>query len=193
MHCSNRTVFIEAGRGYFKCLFPDVVDTDETCSTFRVLGPIIAPGALPSLPAFTVKVHAKYPSNPAKGRPGIQGVIHLLDVATGELLALIDSPQLTAHRTAAAGAVAADVLARHDANSVAIVGAGVQGEMQFAYLTHVWHIDRIWAFDVNPEAAHLYAKRRQAEGYRCEMTTTVEKAVQTPTLSWRQRGRGRPF
>ncbi len=138
---------------------------------------ILAPGALPSLPAFTVKVHAKYPTNPRQGRPGIQGVIHLLDADTGELLALVDSPPLTAHRTAAAGAVAADVLARPDAHSAAIIGAGAQGERQFAYLTRVRSIDRVWVYDLNPQAAQAYAARRQAEGYRCDVASTVAEAV----------------
>ena len=139
---------------------------------------ILAPGALPSIPAFTVKVHAKYPSNPTRGLPGIQGVIHLIDAATGELLALIDSPQLTAHRTAAAGAVAADLLARPDAHSVAIIGAGVQGEWQFKYLTHVRSIDRVWVYDLEPRNAQAYAERRQSEGYWCERASTIAAAVQ---------------
>lgn len=139
---------------------------------------ILAPGALPSLSAFTVKVHAKYPNNPRQGLPGIQGVIHLVDAETGELLALVDSPQLTAHRTAAAGAVAADVLARPDADSVAIIGGGAQGEMQFAYLTRVRSIERVWVYDLNPKAAQDYAIRRQAEGYRCKVASTVAEAVQ---------------
>ncbi len=139
---------------------------------------ILAPGALPSFPAFTVKVHAKYPSNPTRGLPGIQGVIHLIDAATGELLALIDSPQLTAHRTAAAGTVAADLLARPDAHSVAIIGAGVQGEWQFKYLTHVRSIDRVWVYDLEPRNAQAYAERRQSEGYWCETVSTVAAAVQ---------------
>lgn len=143
---------------------------------------ILAPGALPSLPAFTVKVHAKYPGNATRGLPGIQGVIHLIDAATGRLLALIDSPQLTAHRTAAAGAVAADVLARPDARSVAIIGAGVQGEWQFKYLTHVRSIDRIWVYDLEPRNAQTYAARRQSEGYWCEAVSTVTAAVRNADI-----------
>lgn len=143
---------------------------------------ILAPGALPSLPAFTVKVHAKYPNNPRQGLPGIQGVIHLLDAATGELLALIDSPQLTAHRTAAAGAVAAAALARPDAPTVAIIGAGAQGAMQFQYLTRVRPIKQVFVYDVNPAVAHDYARRRQIEGYRCEVSSTVADAVQNADI-----------
>lgn len=138
---------------------------------------VLAPGALPTVPAFTVKVHAKYPNNPRQGRPGIQGVIHLLDAATGELLALMDSPSLTAHRTAAAGAVGADVLARPDSHSVAIVGAGTQGEMQFAYLTRVRQIEHVWVYDREPQAVCAYAARRRAEGYRCETAGSVADAV----------------
>ncbi|GEO27806.1 hypothetical protein AAC03nite_35910 [Alicyclobacillus acidoterrestris] len=39
---------------------------------------ILVPGAVPGIPAYTVKVHAKYPNNPSVGVPAIQGVIQLL-------------------------------------------------------------------------------------------------------------------
>lgn len=139
---------------------------------------ILVPGTLPSVPAFTVKVHAKYPDNPIHGRAAIQGLIHLVDAENGTLLALIDSPPLTAHRTAAAGAVAANALARQDARTVAIVGAGTQGEMQFRYLTRVRPIDRIWVFDSDPGVAEAYANRRQAEGYPCAVAPSLSGAVQ---------------
>ncbi|GMA62630.1 hypothetical protein NZD89_22830 [Alicyclobacillus fastidiosus] len=95
---------------------------------------ILVPGAIARIPAYTVKVHAKYPNNPSVGLPAIQGIIQLFDSMTGGLLAILDSPLVTGHRTAAAGAVAVDTLAKEHASTVAIIGAGFQGEMQFKYL-----------------------------------------------------------
>jgi ornithine cyclodeaminase len=124
-----------------------------------------------------VKVHTKYPNNPKRGLPAIQGVIQLFDSSCGKLLALIDSPLLTAHRTAAAGAVAADVLARRNAEAAAIIGAGLQGEMQFQYLTRVRDIRKVYVYDVKAEAAIEFSERRIQEGFHCEVATSVREAV----------------
>ncbi len=86
---------------------------------------ILVPGVVPGISAYTVKVHAKYPENPRQGLPAIQGVIQLFDARNGQLLAVLDSPIVTAHRTAAAAVVATDVLARKDSRKVAVIGAGV--------------------------------------------------------------------
>src|SRR6476646_8878393 len=87
---------------------------------------VLFPGTAPGVPAYTVKVHAKFPAE----TPAIRGVLCLQDLATGDLLAVMDSTYLTAVRTGLAGALAADVLARPDADVVAVIGAGVQGTYQ---------------------------------------------------------------
>ena len=67
---------------------------------------------MPGIPAYTVKVHAKNPSR----SPAITGVICLHDLS-GDLLALIDSPGLTAVRTGLGGALGAHLLARPEART----------------------------------------------------------------------------
>jgi ornithine cyclodeaminase/alanine dehydrogenase-like protein (mu-crystallin family) len=84
---------------------------------------VLFPGTVAGIPAYTVKVHAKFPDQ----RPAIRGVLCLHDADTGDLLAVMDSTHLTAVRTGLAGAIAADVLARAESDSVAVIGAGVQG------------------------------------------------------------------
>lgn len=49
--------------------------------------------------------------------------------------------------------------------------------MQFAYLTHIRRIERVWVYDREPQAAHVYAERRQAEGYHCEAVASIADAV----------------
>ena len=56
---------------------------------------------------------------------------------------LADNGFLTEMRTGAAGAIAADLLARPDASTVAIVGAGSQARHQFQALLRVRTIDRV--------------------------------------------------
>ncbi len=82
---------------------------------------VLFPGIAADIPAYTVKVHAKFPEQ----QPAIRGVLCLCDSQTGELLAVMDSTHLTAVRTGLCSALATDVLARRDARSVAVIGAGV--------------------------------------------------------------------
>ena len=94
--------------------------TQRTVPTLRVPSPlpapapsdagamILVPGVVAGIPAYTVKVHAKYPAHD----PAIQGVVILSSLETGAILAIMESGFLTAVRTGLAGAIAADVLAR---------------------------------------------------------------------------------
>lgn len=109
---------------------------------------IIAPGWLPDIPAYTVKVHAKFPGQ----KPAIQGVVMLHDLNTGHPLAILESSYLTALRTALAGALGADILAVPDADRVAIIGAGQQGRSQLEALRLVRPIRSVKVFDVSEQA-----------------------------------------
>lgn len=71
-----------------------------------------------------VKMVTVFPGNGARGLPGVMGTYMLLDGATGAPLALIDGQALTARRTAAASALAADYLAPGDATRLAMIGTG---------------------------------------------------------------------
>ena len=64
------------------------------------------------------------PDNPAKGLPTITASYLLIDNATGATVAIMDGTELTRRRTAAASALACDYLARPDASTLVIVGAG---------------------------------------------------------------------
>ena len=76
------------------------------------------------------KVVSVNPGNVARGLPAIHAVVLVLDVLTGRPTALIDGTWLTALRTGAVGGLAADLLARRDAKTVALFGAGVQARTQ---------------------------------------------------------------
>lgn len=56
--------------------------------------------------------------------PSIAAKYLLINAASGELLALIDGAMLTSRRTAAASALAADYLARHDSKTLLLLGTG---------------------------------------------------------------------
>lgn len=76
------------------------------------------------------KVVSINPDNSERGLPVILAVVLALDPVTGRPLALMDGTWLTALRTGAIGGLAADLLARRDASTVALFGAGVQARTQ---------------------------------------------------------------
>jgi ornithine cyclodeaminase/alanine dehydrogenase-like protein (mu-crystallin family) len=136
---------------------------------------LLFPGLVPGIPAYTVKVHAKFPQQ----QPAIKGVLHLHDLETGQLLAIMDSTYLTAVRTGLAGAIAADTLARAEAGRVAIIGAGVQGEMQLRCLALVRTLRQVRVFDTLPGQAEDYARRMEdAVASPILPASTLAKAVQ---------------
>jgi ornithine cyclodeaminase/thiomorpholine-carboxylate dehydrogenase len=75
--------------------------------------------------------------------PSHLATIGLYDPRTGACRAFIDGTYITAIRTSAAAAVATDLLAREDARTLAIVGAGVQGEHHLRTFPLVRDFDEI--------------------------------------------------
>ena len=74
-----------------------------------------------------VKWVTSFPGNPPKGLPTVTGVICVSDATTGEPLVLLDARSVTALRTGAVAAVAAQALAPPAARTVGIVGCGLHG------------------------------------------------------------------
>ena len=68
-----------------------------------------------------------FPGNSARGLPVVRGEVLLSDAETGEELAVIECSSVTSLRTGAAAAVSAQALAAEGANSVGIIGCGVNG------------------------------------------------------------------
>src|SRR5215470_4948713 len=107
---------------------------------------------------FAAKVNANFPENPARfGLATIQGMIILCDADNGCPLALLDSADITALRTAAATAVASKYLARPDSRVVTICGCGIQGRAQLTALSRVFPIKNIFAYDKRRENALKFA------------------------------------
>jgi ornithine cyclodeaminase len=82
------------------------------------------PAYLPSSGALATKLVSLFPRN--TDRPTHQAVIVVFDAENGSPLALMDGEAITAARTAAGSALATDLLARRDAEVLAVIGTGVQ-------------------------------------------------------------------
>ena len=68
---------------------------------------------------------------------GVNATYALLDPISGSTLALMEANYLTDLRTAATSAVATDLLARHNVETLGVFGAGRQARAHFAVLPHV--------------------------------------------------------
>ena len=135
---------------------------------------VLFPGLITGVPVYSVKVHAKYPEQ----APAIRGVLCLHSTETGDLLAVMDSTYLTAVRTGLAGALAADVLARPDADIAAVVGAGVQGRYQLSSLALLRPVRRVRVYDIVPEVAERFSSEMSKElDLPVEPATSVRDAL----------------
>ena len=112
---------------------------------------------------FAAKVNGNFPNNRQHfNLPTIQGVIVLCDAQTGRPLAVLDSMEITASRTAAATAVAAKYLARKDSTVVTICGCGDQGRVQLQALAQILMLQRVFAYDIAEERAREFAEESSA-------------------------------
>jgi alanine dehydrogenase len=119
-----------------------------------------------------------FPRNPESGLPVVMGVICVSSLADGEPLALLDVRSVTALRTGAVAAVAAQELAREDARTVGIVGCGLHGAWAARCLAAAEYGPGV-CFDPNPEAAGALAGElgweagSREDGLACDVVTCV--------------------
>lgn len=116
---------------------------------------VLLPGLVPDIPAYSVKVNAKFP----RSRPALRGLVGLHDTGTGELLAVLDSATVTAWRTGLAAALATHELARPEAGTVAVIGAGAQAELVLRGLAALRSWQHLTVYDLNPESPDQLARR----------------------------------
>ena len=125
---------------------------------------------------IAVKVASGFYDNPARGLPSGSGMIALFDAATGFPAALLlDNGYLTDIRTGAAGAVAADVLARPTIDVVGVVGSGIQARHQVQCLRVVRPFRRIVCWSPTRDRLDAYCREMTAEGYDVRAAASAEE------------------
>lgn len=127
--------------------------------------------------AFALKAICLIPGNPARGLDAHQGLVTLFDGESGVPTAILDASAVTAVRTAAVTAVATSLLARGDARTLAILGAGTQARAHLQALTGVREFEQVRIFA--PTEAHVRALIEQAGPARGELraAASAEEAV----------------
>lgn len=125
-------------------------------------------------PVYGLKEVCVFPGNPARGLDTHLGGVLLHSGETGELLAIMNASAITAIRTAAVSAVATDLLARKEASTLAIIGAGVQARSHLEAIPVIRDIREIRVFSRTPSRAESL---RSAGGDRVRISASVEEAV----------------
>ena len=138
----------------------------------------IKAAAMPGSPSFfAAKTNANFPGNPkAHELPTIQGAILLFDAANGCPLAVMDSASVTALRTGATTAVAANHLARRGASILTLVGCGTQADAQLQAVSCVRELKRVFVSDIDPARAARFANRHRA-ALRIEIEPVTDLAA----------------
>lgn len=124
---------------------------------------LLMPAALESAaPALAVKVVSLFGGNRLRGLAPIQAAVLVLDPETGQTLALLEGATLTAIRTAAASALATDLLSRPESRVLALFGAGAQARWHARALGGVRPLEEIRVYSRTPAA--VAALLRELEG-----------------------------
>jgi ornithine cyclodeaminase len=126
---------------------------------------------------WTVKVSTDF--DPGDGGATRHGGLMLVVSATdGTLVAVLgDNGFLTELRTGAAGAIAADLLARRDVTTAAIVGAGSQARYQIEALLRVRPIELVHVASRSRERARIFVDDIAKLGISARLCDSVQEAV----------------
>ncbi|MEX1658541.1 ornithine cyclodeaminase family protein [Streptomyces pseudovenezuelae] len=141
----------------------------------------LIPGLLPGVPAYTVKVNAKFPA----ARPALRGVICLHSGTDGELLALMDSATVTAWRTGLAAALGTHLLAG-TGEAVGVIGAGAQAELMVRGLAVLRPRGALVVHDTSAGRAARFAARHggRALSSAAEIATAADIVL---SATWSRR------
>lgn len=155
-----RTAFLAAADGSATSPTPWHLEVPKLRAEVHVKG-----GYIRDHRHIVVKVATGFFNNPDVGLPSADGMSIVLDAATGQVAAvLLDHGYLTDLRTAAAGAVATDLLARRDAATVAVLGSGGQARYQLDMLRRLRRPTAVALWGRTTSRAEEFARWARAQG-----------------------------
>ncbi len=127
---------------------------------------------------FGAKVVTAYGPNTGTKYPSHIGYVMLFESAHCTLAGLVDATSVTEIRTGAVSAVATDLLARKDAHTLGLIGAGAQARSHMAAIATVREITDVFVYDLRPEAAEAFAREVTAQyGVPVTVCGSVAEAV----------------
>jgi ornithine cyclodeaminase len=137
----------------------------------------LAAGVDPQSAVLGVKIVTVAPLNGELGLPAVMGSYLLMKAATGEMLAMMDGPRLTLWRTAAASALAARHLARADASSMAMLGAGALAPFLIRAHATVRPIKTVRIWNRSRDASERLAAQMAEVGFAATAVSSADDAV----------------
>ncbi len=136
------------------------------------------PGSLAVGQPFGIKVLSVVDNPGELGVDSHQGGVMIFDPANGTPLALCEAGAITAVRTAAVSALATDRLARRDAATLAVLGAGTQARSHIEAMLEVRPITRVRVWSRNPAKVREFAKQEsERHGVAVDAASDVDSAV----------------
>jgi ornithine cyclodeaminase/alanine dehydrogenase-like protein (mu-crystallin family) len=139
---------------------------------------LLMPGMREGGTGSTVKLVTVMPGNAALGLPTIHALVAWFDAGTGRPVAILDGGTITAMRTGAASGVGTRLLARTDAETLAVIGAGAQAEWQVRAVLAARPIRRVAVYSRDAERREAFARRIAGEsGVDVEAAPDAEAAV----------------
>ena len=131
-------------------------------------------GAIKGDEDFVVKMATGFFQNPSIGLSPFSGCMMVFSQKTGHISSvLLEEGELTNHRTAAAGAVAAKCLAPKSVNMIGIVGTGVQSRLQALYLQKITDCRNLVIWGRNKDKVELAAADMHAMGYEVKVAKNL--------------------
>jgi alanine dehydrogenase len=128
------------------------------------------------------KVVSVFPGNVARGRASVTGTYLLMKGDSGEPLAAIDGRVFTLWRTAASSALAARFLAREDATSLLMIGAGALAPYLIRAHASVRPLRKIAIWNRTRERAEILAAEFSSLGFQVSATDDLEIAMRTADI-----------
>lgn len=141
---------------------------------------IILPVNFLKKPYYGFKQASTFPENTKQGKSAVNADIHLYSAETGEPLAVIEANYLTALKTAAAAAVATQVLATERDSVFAIIGSGIQSREQIKTIQNVRVLKEVRLYDVNRERVEQfkdYVENIKNCAYQVTIAATADECV----------------
>jgi len=155
--------FFDYGRGKVQMIAKLYLDFPEFNGDLRIM-----PSYSKTLKMAGTKIVNVHPDNYQKGLKTVMAVVVLNDPETGAPLALMDGTYITALRTGAVSAVATKYLAKKEAKTLGVIGAGYQAVTQIAAISKVRKLKEILVYDIKEEAIEKLGKILAKEKIKIE-------------------------
>lgn len=117
-----------------------------------------------------LKVGSYFPTNDAACLPRHGSIILLFDQDKGRIGAIVEAGKLNGYRTAAADAVATNILARPDARVLAVFGTGHQAEYEVCAIARIRRLTKIMVVGRTPDRTRAFVENLCEMGLPAEMS-----------------------